>query len=93
MDEHFTAELVLGALEMALWNRKPEEGLIHHSDHGSQYTSLAFGERLEQAGILGSMGTVGDALDNAVAESFFATLQTEILDRYSWPTRLTLGHL
>jgi putative transposase len=79
MDEHFTAELVLGALEMALWNRKPEEGLIHHSDHGSQYTSLAFGERLEQSGVLGSMGTVGDALDNALAESFFATLQTELL--------------
>jgi putative transposase len=87
MDEHFTAELVLGALEMALWNRKPEEDLIHHSDHGSQYTSLAFGKKLEQAGLLGSMGTVGDALDNAVAESFFATLQTELLDRYSWPTK------
>ncbi len=87
MDEHFTAELVLGALEMALWNRQPEEGLIHHSDHGSQYTSLAFGSRLEDAGILGSMGTVGDALDNALAESFFATLQTELLDRYSWPTK------
>lgn len=87
MAEHFTAELVVGALEMALWNRKPEEGLIHHSDHGSQYTSLAFGERLQQTGILGSMGTVGDALDNALAESFFATLQTELLDRYSWPTR------
>jgi putative transposase len=87
MDERFTAELVLGALEMALWNRQPEEGLIHHSDHGSQYTSLAFGERLEQSGVLGSMGTVGDALDNAVAESFFATLQTELLDRHSWPTK------
>ncbi len=87
IDEQFTAELVLGALEMALWNRKPEESLVHHSDHGSQYTSLAFGERLEQAGILGSMGTVGDALDNAVAESFFATLQTELLDRYAWPTK------
>lgn len=87
MSEQFTAELVLGALEMALWNRQPEEGVIHHSDHGSQYTSLAFGSRLEQARLLGSMGTVGDALDNAVAESFFATLQCELLDRYSWPTR------
>jgi transposase InsO family protein len=90
MGEQFTAELVLAALEMALWNRQPEEGVIHHSDHGSQYTSLAFGQGLEQAGVLGSMGTVGDPWDNAVAESFFATLQTELLDRYSWPTRQSL---
>jgi putative transposase len=90
MGEQFTAELVLAALEMALWNRQPEEGVVHHSDHGSQYTSLAFGQGLEQAGVLGSMGTVGDALDNAVAESFFATLQCELLDRYSWPTRQAL---
>lgn len=88
--ERFTAELVLNALEMALWNRQPAEGVIHHSDHGSQYTSLAFGQGLEQAGVLGSMGSVGDALDNAVAESFFATLQTELLDRYHWPTRQSL---
>ena len=85
--ERFTAELVLNALEMALWNRQPAEGVIHHSDHGSQYTSLAFGQGLEHSGVLGSMGSVGDALDNAVAESFFATLQTELLDRYDWPTR------
>ena len=88
--ERFTAELVLAALDMALWNRQPAEGVIHHSDHGSQYTSLAFGQGLEQAGVLGSMGSVGDALDNAVAESFFATLQTELLDRYEWPTRQSL---
>jgi putative transposase len=90
MGERFTAELVLAALEMALWNRQPEQGVVHHSDHGSQYTSLAFGQGLEQAGVLGSMGTVGDPWDNAVAESFFATLQTELLDRYSWPTRQSL---
>lgn len=88
--ERFTAELVLNALEMALWNRQPAEGVIHHSDHGSQYTSLAFGQGLEQAGVLGSMGSVGDALDNAVAESFFATVQTELLDRHTWPTRQSL---
>jgi putative transposase len=87
IDEQFTAELVLSALEMALCNRQPGTGLVHHSDHGSQYASLAFGEKLEQAGILGSMGSVGDALDNALAESFFATLQTELLDRYSWSSR------
>ena len=90
MDKQFTAELVLAALEMALWNRQPAEGLIHHSDHGSQYTSLAFGQGLERSSVLGSMGSVGDALDNAVAESFFATLQTELLDRYDWPTRQSL---
>ena len=90
MNERFTAELVLSALEMALRNRQPEEGVIHHSDHGSQYTSLSFGQRLEQAGVWGSMGRVGDALDNAVAESFFASLQTELLNRYAWPTRQRL---
>ena len=90
MAEHLQAELVIKALEMAVWNRQPSPGLIHHSDHGSQYTSLAFGQRLEQAGILGSMGAVGDALDNAVAESFFATLQIELLDRQHWQTRQQL---
>ncbi|MBX6378253.1 MAG: IS3 family transposase, partial [Clostridia bacterium] len=90
MAEHLRAELVLRALDMALWNRRPAPSLVHHSDHGAQYTPLAFGRRLEEAGFLGSMGSVGDALDNAVAESFFATLQTELLDRRSWPTRQTL---
>jgi putative transposase len=90
MAEHLRAELVVKALEMAVWNRQPSPGLVHHSDHGSQYTSLAFGQRLEQARILGSMGAVGDALDNAVAESFFATLQVELLDRNRWLTRQQL---
>ena len=90
MAENLQAELVIKALEMAVWNRQPSPDLIHHSDHGSQYTSLAFGQRLEQAHILGSMGTVGNALDNAVAESFFATLQVELLDRKRWTTRQQL---
>jgi transposase InsO family protein len=82
---------VIDALDMACWNRRPSPGLVHHSDHGAQYTSFAFGRRLRESGILGSMGTIGDALDNAVAESFFATLQTELLDRRrSWPTRRML---
>lgn len=83
MTEHLQAELVIKALEMVVWNRQLSPGLVHHSDHGSQYTFLAFGQRLEKAHILilGSMGTVGDALDNAVAEGFFATLQIELLDR------------
>lgn len=84
------AELVVSAIEMAVANRNPTAETVHHSDHGSQYTSLVFGRALEHAGILGSMGTVGDALDNAVAESFFATLQTELLDSKSWASRAEL---
>jgi len=90
MGERPTSDLVVDALNMATWNRRPGKGLIHHSDHGAQYTSLVFSRRLQDAGILGSMGSVGDALDNAAAESFYATLQTELLDRYTWPTRQCL---
>jgi len=90
MSDRPVADLVVNALNMAIWNRKPEKGLVHHSDHGSQYTSLVFSQRLENTGLLGSMGTVGDALDNAAAESFYATLQTELLDRNNWPTRSLL---
>ena len=93
MADHLRTELVVDALQMALWQRRPPAGqTVHHSDHGSQYTSWAFGHRLREAGLLGSMGTVGDALDNAVAESFFASLQTELLDRSHWATRADLGH-
>jgi putative transposase len=84
--EQMTAELVLAALNMALQQRKPK-GVIHHSDQGSQYTSLAFGGRCAQMGVRPSMGTVGDAYDNAMAESFFATLECELIDRRSWPTK------
>ncbi|MEW6031967.1 MAG: IS3 family transposase [Bacillota bacterium] len=84
-------ELVLAALDVAVWNRRPQAGVIHHSDHGAQYASVAFTKRLREAGIVGSMGTVGDALDNAVGESFFATLQTELLHRGRWPTRQALA--
>jgi putative transposase len=86
MGEHMSADLVLGALNMALQQRKPE-GVIHHSDQGSQYTSVAFGERCRKMGVRPSMGTVGDAYDNAMAESFFATLECELIDRRSWPTK------
>ncbi len=85
--DHIRSELVVDALQMAIWNRQPAPGAIHHSDHGSTYTSWAFGHRLREAGLLGSMGTIGDCFDNSVAESFFATLQTELLDRSTWPTR------
>ena len=90
MADHLRTELVLDALDMAIAQRQPAPGLVHHTDHGCQYTSLAFGRRLQQAGLVASMGTVGDALDNAVAESFFATLECELLDRYDWPTRQAL---
>ena len=74
------AELVLAALEMAVGQRRPRD-VIHHSDRGSQYTSLAFGKRCKEAGVRPSMGSVGDAYDNAMCESFFATLECELLDR------------
>ena len=90
MADHLRTELVLDALDMAIAQRQPAPGLVHHTDHGCQYTSLAFGRRLQQAGLVASMGTVGDALDNAVAESFFATLECELLDRYDWPIRQAL---
>lgn len=84
---HLRTELVLGALSMAVLARRPREGLIHHSDHGCQYTSVAFGKRCREAGILSSMGSVGDAYDNAAAEAFIATLKCELIYRRSWPTR------
>ncbi len=80
MTNHLRSGLVLGALEMAIGQRRPN-GVIHHSDQGSQYTSLAFGNRCKEAGVRPSMGSVGDAYDNAMCESFFATLECELLDR------------
>ena len=86
------AELVVDALEMARWRRRPAPGqTVLHSDRGSQYTSWAFGQRLRAAGLLGSMGRVGSAYDNAMMESFFSTLQRELLDRSSWTTRKQLA--
>ena len=81
------AELVVDAVKMAISRRRPGPGLVHHSDHGSQYVSLAMGEHLREAGIDVSMGSKGSALDNAVIESFFSTLKRELVNRYSWPTR------
>ena len=88
MAAHLRAELVVGALEMAVWNRQPGEGVIHHSDHGCQYTSLLFGEHCQAVGIRCSMGSIGDCYDNAMAESFFATLECELLARQPFPTQL-----
>jgi putative transposase len=78
---------VLAALNMALWQRRPS-AVIHHSDHGSQYTSIEFGKRCREAGVRPSMGSVGDAYDNALAESFFATPECEPLDRRSFKTQV-----
>ncbi len=87
MRDDLRSELVVDALGMALTQRKPTAGVVHHSDRGSQYTSLAFGKTMQDAGVLPSMGRRGDAFDNAVAESFFATLETELLDRHTFRSR------
>jgi putative transposase len=90
MADHMRAELVVDALQMAVARRRPRPGLIHHSDQGSQYVSLAFGQAARDAGIARSIGSKGDCYDNAVAESFFATLKKELVHRRSWPTRRQL---
>lgn len=86
MAEHLKTDLVLSALNMALGQRRAR-GVVHHSDQGTQYTSIAFGLRCKEAGVRPSMGSVGDAYDNAMCESFFATLECEVLDRRRFPTK------
>ena len=86
MGHDLKAQLVLDALNMALTQRCPVD-VIHHSDQGSQYTSIAFGMRCKEAGVRPSMGSVGDAYDNAMCESFFATLECELLDRRKFRTK------
>jgi putative transposase len=87
MADHLRTELVLAALDMALWTRRPAPGVIHHSDHGCQYTSIAFGRRCQEAGVVPSLGSRGDCFDNAITESFLATLECELLDRQVFRTR------
>jgi putative transposase len=87
METYLRTELVLKALDMALGQRRPT-GVIHHSDQGSQYTSLAFGKRCGEAGVRPSMGSVGDCFDNAMCESFFATLECELLNRRRFKTQV-----
>ena len=90
--DHIRSELVVDAVQMAIWRRRPPAGqTIAHSDHGSQYTSWAFGRHLRAAGLLGSMGSIGDAYDNSLAESFFGTLQLELLDEHHWHSRRQLA--
>jgi putative transposase len=90
MADHMRTELVTDALQMALVKRRPDPGLIWHSDQGSQFVSLAFGQQARAAGIAQSMGSRGDCYDNAVAESFFATLKKELIHGRSWPSKAEL---
>ncbi len=85
--DHLRAELVVDALEMAVTRRRPDVGLVHHSDRGSQFTSLIFTRRCRSVGIDISMGSRGDCFDNAVLESFHASLKKDLIHRRSWPTK------
>jgi putative transposase len=87
METHLRTELVLAATNMAIAQRRPKN-VIHHSDRGCQYTSYAFGKRCQEMCVMPSMGSVGDAYDNAMAESFFATLEREVLQRRSFKTQV-----
>ncbi len=89
--DHVRSELVVDALQMARWNRATATGTIVHSDRGSQFTSWIFGQRLREAGLLGSMGCVASSVDNSMIESFWSTMQRELLDRRQWQTRHELA--
>ena len=86
MATHLRTSLVTSALNMAIAQRSPA-GVVHHSDQGCQYTSIEFGKRCREAGVRPSMGSVGDCFDNAMCESFFATLECELIDRSTFRTR------
>lgn len=90
MDTTLSTRLPLAAFDMALRRRKPQAGLLHHSDRGCQYTSADYRRALAESGITVSMSRKGNCWDNAVAESFFATLKTELVYRRSWLTRAEL---
>lgn len=87
IDNNMRAELVVAAFEMAVATRRPPKGLVYHTDHGSQYTSYVMGKTLRDIGVLASMGRVKTCYDNAVAESFFASLKKDRTNARSWPTR------
>ena len=89
--DHFRTELVVDALQMARWQRRPQPGTIVHADRGTQYTSWLFGHRLRAAGLLGSMGRVASSVDNALVESFWSSMQRELLDRCIWTSRTELA--
>jgi putative transposase len=87
MENHLRTELVVDALQMAVWRRKPAAGVVHHSEKGVHYTALSVSERLGEVGITPSMGRTGSALDNAMAESFVSTLKAEVVSNLEFPTR------
>lgn len=92
IDSRQDSTLVVNALDMAIRNRQPEPGGVVHADHGVQFTSWAFGDRVRTAGLLPSFGTVGDGLDNAMMESFWSSMQVELLNRRKWKTRVELAN-
>ncbi|GAA1115635.1 hypothetical protein GCM10009668_42920 [Nocardioides dubius] len=92
IDSKQDSTLVVNALDMAIRNRRPAPGGIVHADHGTQFTSWVFGEKIKSAGLLPSFGTVGDGLDNAMMESFWSSMQIELLNRKKWKTRVELAN-
>jgi putative transposase len=91
IDSYQNSALVVNALDMAISNRRPAPGGVVHSDHGVQFTSWAFTSRIQQAGLMPSLGSIGDGLDNAMMESFWSKMQTELLNRRKWRTRTELA--
>lgn len=91
ISDRITSEIVVDALEMARWRRRPKPGTVVHADRGAQNTSWLFGHRLRQAGLLGSMGRVASSVDNVLIESFWSTMQRELLDRTTWNSRTQLA--
>ena len=87
MANHLTAELIVDVVNMAIYSRRPQIGLIHHPDRGSQYTSMEFGSKLREEGLLPLMGSLANAYDNSMAESFVPTLKSRLIHRHSWPKR------
>lgn len=92
IDSRQDSPLVINALDMAIRNRRPEPGGIVHADHGVQFTSWAFGDKIRSAGLMPSFGSVGDGLDNAMMESFWSSMQIELLNRKKWKTRVELAN-
>ncbi len=92
IDSRQDSTLVVNALDMAIRNRRPEPGGIVHADHGVQFTSWAFSDKIRSAGLMPSFGSVGDGLDNAMMESFWSSMQIELLNRRRWKTRVELAN-
>lgn len=92
IDSRADSTLVVNALDMAIRNRRPAAGGVVHADHGTQFTSWVFGEKIRSAGLIPSFGTIGDGLDNAMMESFWSSMQIELLDRRKWKTRIELAN-